>query len=243
MTRVEQLFWTDETGCNRHTMLRTHGLARRGNGGVRCAGQFDGQKGRNHSVLIAVGAAGGVVARKVLVGSNEKRGTRRDDFCAFLKAEVAPAMLANANAAGVDRRAPLYLMMDNASIHRGVQVSRSLRSVSRRLHVAYQPPYMPTVNPVELVNNQLKTALRSMSLGDTVTGLLAAIDANKKKNKKKNKKNKKKKNGSLLIDPLGGVVRNQAPINDKPLDKLIEQALDGVEEETVRQYVAHCGWR
>jgi transposase len=65
-------------------------------------------------------------------------------------------MLASANAAGVDRRAPLYLMMDNASIHRGAVVSHALRAVSRRLHVAYQPPYMPTVNPVELVNNHLK---------------------------------------------------------------------------------------
>jgi hypothetical protein len=163
-------------------------LAKRGNGGVRCAGKFDGQKGRNHSVLIAVGVAGGVVARKVLVGSNEKRGTRRDDFCKFLKAEVAPAMLANANAAGVDRRAPLYLMMDNASIHRGAVVSHALRSVSKRLHVAYQPPYMPTVNPVELVNNHLKTALRSMSMGDTMNRLLAAIDQNKKKNKRTKRK-------------------------------------------------------
>jgi hypothetical protein len=91
---AKQVFWVDETGCNRHTLLRTHGLARRGNGGVRAAGRFDGQKGRNHSVLIAIGAAGGIVARKVLVGSNEKRGTRRDDFCTFLRTQVAPAMLA-----------------------------------------------------------------------------------------------------------------------------------------------------
>jgi hypothetical protein len=136
---AKQVFWVDETGCNRHTLLRTHGLARRGNGGVRAAGRFDGQKGRNHSVLIAIGAAGGIVARKVLVGSNEKRGTRRDDFCTFLRTQVAPAMLASANAAGVNRRAPLYLMMDNASIHRGAVVSHALRSVSKRLHVAYQP--------------------------------------------------------------------------------------------------------
>jgi transposase len=237
---AKQVFWVDETGCNRHTLLRTHGLARRGNGGVRAAGRFDGQKGRNHSVLIAIGAAGGIVARKVLVGSNEKRGTRRDDFCTFLRTQVAPAMLASANAAGVDRRAPLYLMMDNASIHRGAVVSHALRSVSKRLHVAYQPPYMPTVNPVELVNNHLKRALRSVSLGDTVSRLLIEIDKNKK-NKNKNKKNKK--NGSLLIDPLGGVVRTQAPIDEEPLDKLIEQVLDSVEQETVAKFVAHCGWR
>jgi hypothetical protein len=62
---VDQLFWIDETGCNRHTLLRRHGRARRGHGGVRCAGLFDGQKGRNHSVIIAVGRSGGVIARQV----------------------------------------------------------------------------------------------------------------------------------------------------------------------------------
>jgi hypothetical protein len=102
----------------------------------------------------------GIVARQVLVGSNERRGTRRDDFCAFLRRHVAPAMLKSAAAAGIDRDAPLYLMMDNASIHRGAVVSHALRKVSRRLHVAYQPPYMPTVNPVELVNNHLKSKFK-----------------------------------------------------------------------------------
>jgi hypothetical protein len=48
---------------------------------------------------------------------------------------------------------------------------------------------------------------------------------------------------ALLLDPLGGVVRNQAPIDEEPLDKLIEQVLDSVEQETVAKFVAHCGWR
>jgi transposase len=219
VTRVDQLFWIDETGCNRHTLLRTHGYAKRGNGGVRCAGCFDGQKGRNHSVIIAINASAGIVARQVLVGSNERRGTRRDDFCAFLRRHVAPAMLKSAAAAGIDRDAPLYLMMDNASIHRGAVVSHALRKVSRRLHVAYQPPYMPTVNPVELVNNHLKASLRSLSLGNTVNRLLAAIDEQQQKTKKKKKMDKSKKNKNRLdknkklsIDPLGGVVCD-APID------------------------------
>lgn len=249
VTRVDQLFWIDETGCNRHTLLRTHGYAKRGNGGVRCAGCFDGQKGRNHSVIIAINASGGIVARQVLVGSQEKRGTRRDDFCAFLRRHVAPAMLKSAAAAGIDRDAPLYLMMDNASIHRGAVVSHALRKVSRRLHVAYQPPYMPTVNPVELVNNHLKASLRSLSLGNTVNRLLSAIDESKKKKKMDmendgNNYSDNDKNKKLSIDPLGGVVCD-APIDndDVPLDELIEQVLDGIEPATVASFVAHCGWR
>jgi len=115
-------------------------------------------------VIIAVGGgrAAGVLAHRILVGRG--RGTRRDDFCDFLRRDVAPAMLRAADRAGVPQRAPLYLMMDNASIHRGAVVSQALRSVSTRLHVAYQPPYMPNVNPVELVNNDLKQHLRRQQL-------------------------------------------------------------------------------
>jgi hypothetical protein len=173
---VDQLFWIDETGCNRHTLLRRHGRARRGQGGVRCAGLFDGQKGRNHSVIIAVGRSGGVIARQVLVGNDKRRGTRRDDFCKFLTERVGPAMLQSAAAAGVPRSAPLLLMMDNASIHKGVEVSAALKRVSPRLGVAYQPPYMPTVNPVELVNNQLKAALKRLAMSDTVTRLSSSLE-------------------------------------------------------------------
>ncbi len=173
---VDQLFWIDETGCNRHTLLRRHGRARRGQGGVRCAGLFDGQKGRNHSVIIAVGRSGGVIARQVLVGNDKRRGTRRDDFCKFLTERVGPAMLQSAAAAGVPHSAPLLLMMDNASIHKGVEVSAALKQVSPRLGVAYQPPYMPTVNPVELVNNQLKAALKRLAMSDTVTRLLSSLE-------------------------------------------------------------------
>lgn len=62
VTDVRQLFWIDETGCNRHTLLRKYGWAKR-NKGVRNAGKFDGQKGGNHSVIIAIGANDGVIAR------------------------------------------------------------------------------------------------------------------------------------------------------------------------------------
>jgi hypothetical protein len=45
----------------------------------------------------------------------------------------------------------LFLMKDDASVHRGAVLSRALRSpVSRRLHVACQPAFMPIAKPVEL---------------------------------------------------------------------------------------------
>ncbi len=164
LKRVEQLFFVDETGCNRHTLHRTHGYAPRGKAAIAKTGGKAYAKGRNHSVIIAIGggAAAGVLAHRILVGRG--RGTRRDDFCGFLRRDVAPALLRAADRAGLPKRAPLYLMMDNASIHKGAVVSQALRSVSTRLHVAYQPPYMPNVNPVELVNNDLKQHLRRQQL-------------------------------------------------------------------------------
>jgi transposase len=235
ISSVDQLFWIDETGCNRHTLLRRHGYGKRNGGGVRCAGQFDGQKGPNHSVIIAVGRSGGVIARQVLVGK-EKRGTRRDDFCAFLRQHVAPAMIKSANKAGVPRSAPLLLMMDNASIHKGAVVSEALKTVSPRLGVAYQPPYMPTANPVELVNNQLKAVLRKNSM----EALINEVE---------------KRIGMQLMDPQGGVVFD-APIVvaagnasavsavSSSLRQQIEDTLDSqVSVQQVAAFVAHCGWR
>ena len=231
VTSVDQLFWIDETGCNRHTLLRRHGYGRRGGGGVRRAGLFDGQKGRNHSVIIAIGRTGGVIARHVLVGDG-KRGTRRDDFCSFLRKHVGPAMLRSAARAGVPRDAPLLLMMDNASIHKGVDVSNALKRVSTRLGVAYQPPYMPTVNPVELVNNQLKAALKKNAMNSVIEAMEKEIDA-------------------TLMDPQGGVVFD-APINraggndgnEPSLREQIEAVLDRlVQQRHVAAYIEHCGWR
>ena len=70
-----------------------------------------------------------LLAHRTLVGRG--RGTRRTDFCEFLRSSVAPAMLAAAARASLPRTAPLYLMMDNASIHKGVQVTQALRDGAR----------------------------------------------------------------------------------------------------------------
>jgi hypothetical protein len=127
-------------------------------------------------------------------------------------------------------------MMDNASIHKGVDVSNALKRVSKRLGVAYQPPYMPTVNPVELVNNQLKAALKRDSMRKMIREEMEVIDA-------------------TLMDPKGGVVFD-APINragdddddddddELSLHQQIERVLDEhVQQQHVAAYIEHCGWR
>jgi len=161
-----QLFFVDETGCNRHTLRRCYGYAPRGTA-ARKVGD-DGTRGYNHSVLIAV-SNNAILAHTILHGNvksknKRTRGTKRVDFCRFLRQQVAPAMLASANAANVDKRAPLYLVMDNASIHKGAVVSHALRSVSTRLHVVYQPPYMLFIQQNWFNWSKLKTLLKASSV-------------------------------------------------------------------------------
>lgn len=157
-----QLFFIDESGVNMNATERRYGRAPRG---VAVHERADKPpRGPNHSVLIAIGVRG-IIAHRVLVGRG--RGTKRVDFCDFLREQVGPAMRQSATAAGLPLRLPLYLVMDNASIHKGAAVQQALRSSGRRIRngrtlcVVYQPPYAPSMNPVELVNHQLKQALRS----------------------------------------------------------------------------------
>lgn len=230
-----QLFFVDETGCNRHTLRATYGYAARGQP-ARKVGD-DGARGYNHSVLIAVSSSA-VLAHTVLHGdvkskSKRKRGTKRVDFCRFLRRQVAPAMLASAAAAGVAQCAPLYLVMDNASIHKGVVVSQALRSVSPRLHVVYQPPYMPTVHPTELVNSKLKQLLKRASVSLEAAALLEPQHHQQ----------------NQTVDPSGGVV-NQSPTRflqtifvEQGLSAAISHVLDTCfVSQDLKGYYKHCGW-
>ena len=126
----KQLFFIDETGVNRHSLRRSYGRARRGKSARVEQASFSASRGANHSTIIAIGAAGaaeggggggsggggGVIAHRVLVGV--KRGTRRDDFCSFLSI-VGKQMLLAADRSGLPSNSQLYLIMDNASIHKG----------------------------------------------------------------------------------------------------------------------------
>jgi transposase len=61
-----------------------------------------------------------------------------------------------------DARTTLSLVLDNASIHRGRSVEDAVkRAGGGRVELEYLPPYAPTLNPIELVNAELKSALKS----------------------------------------------------------------------------------
>jgi hypothetical protein len=103
---------------------------------------------------------------------------------------------------------------------------------------------MPTVNPVEQVNSQLKAQLKRVSKSKRLRELEEEID-------------RENASEAALMDPQGGVVFD-APINDADdddeeevvdadklsLSELIGLVLDRhVTRQNVVDYVAHCGWR
>lgn len=55
------------------------------------------------------------------------------------------------------RRRPVFLIMDNASIHRSKVVKEHVSSYNGKLRLYFLPPYSPDLNPDELVWNDLKT--------------------------------------------------------------------------------------
>ena len=247
---ASQLFFVDETGCNRHTLRRTHGYSKKGTTCRAKQGSFGTDKGVNNSVIIALSRSS-VLAHEILVGdvkstSKRKRGTKRVDFCHFLKTKVAQAMLDSADASGVDPLAPLFLIMDNASNHKGAVVSDALRSVSHRLHVAYQPPYMPTVHPTELVNHQLKSKLKAAAIDALVADICLPQHSMQ---------------SGGVNDHLGGVSTYKSTLNlpvdlranlssfqslncadsSRVLKQLISHILQN-EIHSTSAYYKHCGW-
>ena len=124
------------------------------------------------SAIIGIGAQNGVIATRLLSGdvktqgrakkaAKRRRGTNRNDFCRFLRRSMFPAMLESAAASGLNNGELLYLVMDNASIHKGAPVEELLELPQfDRIRIVYQPPYMPNVHPTEWVNALLKRKLK-----------------------------------------------------------------------------------
>ena len=152
-----RLFFLDETGIDMHKVRRRYGWSKRNE---PCIVRENHVKGKNHSVIILIGtnddgSIGGVLAHKVIVGKGS--GTKRSHFCDFLTNQAVPAIQQYLRETGqADENA--WLVMDNASIHKGEDVQETV--VNTSIELEYQPPYAPTMNPVEQVNAQLKRELR-----------------------------------------------------------------------------------
>jgi len=167
----EQVFFEDETGVNRHTLRRNYGRgARRGADPV--APVVDAPRGQHHSVLIGMSSSG-IVAHTTQV-KGRGHGTKGAEFAHFIETLLGPAMLESARQAGLPPRSTLYLVMDNASIHHTKEVQAAAARVSSRIVLTFLPPYASTMNPVELLNSDLKAALRRREAtgGATLSNLI-----------------------------------------------------------------------
>jgi hypothetical protein len=158
-----QVFFEDETGVNGHTLRRMYGRGAR-RGAAPIAPIVDQPRGRNHSVLIA---------HETLV-KDRGLGTRGADYAHFVETLLGPSMLQSARVAGLPPTAPLYLVMDNATIHHTKEVKAAAARVSSRIVLTYLPPYASTMNPVELFNSDLKAMLRrnEVARGQTLSNLI-----------------------------------------------------------------------
>jgi len=65
-------------------------------------------------------------------------------FCEFLSCLLA------------DATAPVFLIVDNHSVHRSAEVQKFVSETEGKLKIFYLPPYSPELNPDELVWNYLK---------------------------------------------------------------------------------------
>ena len=159
MPRVaaDMVLFTDESGFNLQCTRRSTGRAPRGKR-LFVTGADD--RGPNHSLVIIVSATGGVVAKQWhRSGPKRGEGFTRERFVAFLETEFAMAVRRHrATLLPRARRAePLYLVMDNASIHKGPAVTAALAALN--VEPVFLPPYSPELNPCELVFSMVKGKL------------------------------------------------------------------------------------
>jgi len=57
----------------------------------------------------------------------------------------------------------VFLIVDNLRVHKAGEVQAWLESRKRQIELFYLPPYTPEANPDEMLNRDLKTALRSQA--------------------------------------------------------------------------------
>jgi transposase len=148
----------DEAGCNT-SMARTHA---RSNAGERAFAKKPAAKGKNVTIIGALGAEG-MLAVHSMPGAMTKV-----DFVAFLRDRLFPRM-----------RRGQGLVMDNLRAHHSKEV-RAL-AASFGIVLIYVPAYSPDLNPIEHAWSKIKSTLRTVAarsqavLMDAVQTAAAAV--------------------------------------------------------------------
>ncbi len=135
---VEDLVFLDECGVNTNLVRRTARSKR----GSRAPGTRPANRGKNVTVIAAIGLMTGVIANRTYEGA---MNTTR--FLAWLDESLLPRL-----------QPGMVVVMDNLRVHHVADVRLLVEAAGCRL--VYLPPYSPDLNPIELAWSKLKTYLR-----------------------------------------------------------------------------------
>lgn len=135
--RAPDLVFVDESGANRALGPR-YGYAPKGK---RSLGQAPRNRGRNTSILAAMGPAG-LLATMTVEGS-----TNVEVFLTYLDQVLCPAL-----------RPGQTVVLDNLSVHKNEAVRQRIEAAGCRLW--FLPAYSPDFNPIEHAFSKLKRFLR-----------------------------------------------------------------------------------
>lgn len=136
---AQNLIFLDESGVN----LALTRLNARSAKGSRAHGKRPQKRGKNVSVIGAIGLKG-VVASANIMGAVDGL-----TFEAFIAQRLVPQLWEGA-----------CVIMDNCSIHLGKSIDKLIGQVGARL--IYLPPYSPEFSPIENFWSKVKSILRSL---------------------------------------------------------------------------------
>ncbi len=137
---AKDLIFLDESGVN----LALTRLFARAPKGKRAHGSRPQQRGRNVSIIGAIGLDG-VIAQYSILGATDGL-----TFEAFIAQKLVPKLWPGA-----------CIIMDNCSIHKGQEIEALITKAGARL--IYLPPYSPEFSPIENCWSKIKNLLRSIS--------------------------------------------------------------------------------
>ena len=158
--RAEDLVFLDESGSNK-AMAPRYGYAPKGE---RSQGKVPRNRGRNTSILAAMGPAG-LLATMTVEGS-----TNKEVFWTYLEQVLCPAL-----------RPGQTVVLDNLAVHKNEAVHEKIEAAGCRL--LFLPAYSPDFNPIEHAFAKLKQFLRKAkahtqeTLETAITAALATITA------------------------------------------------------------------
>lgn len=135
---AKDLIFIDESGVN----LALTRLFARSPKGKRARGTRPQQRGRNVSLIGAIGLSG-VITQVSLLGATDSL-----TFEAFIAQRLVPKLWSGA-----------CVLMDNYSIHKDKEIEKLIAGAGARL--IYLPPYSPDFSPIENCWSKLKSLLRS----------------------------------------------------------------------------------